>query len=250
MSVARAFGMAFLGVAVLAGPSFAEEPTAPPAGAEAGCGDQPLWRDLSERTVGGKHIGKKLLEPVVFSFNGDPLTDVLDFVTDVYEVPVWIDREAIEEEGIDIASEKVTMHVAGLPLGQALDLLLEDVGGLTWVIHRHVLKITTRSQAEWMIEARLYDVTGLKNAGHTPESLAATLKSIAHQMSCDEKPKPFVIEPFHNAILVSGSLAFHRQVTQLLNQFARHVCDEEEPAAAPPQPAEPQPPKTAAAENR
>ena len=205
-------------------PAYADEKASTEKGSACA---KPLWRDLSySRTE--LEIEAKLKQPVQFTFNGDRLGEVISFVQDVYEVPLWIHHDAIAEEGIDFASETVELSLENYPLHYALDLLLEkEVGSLTWCIERDMLVITTMTQLDTNMESRLYDVTGLKAEGYSPEVLAATIEKTAGDDSGE-----LIVQRFDNAILITGTKTLHRELPELFGMFARQACpDMEKPAA-------------------
>ncbi|MFZ5831465.1 MAG: hypothetical protein ACOY3P_15380 [Planctomycetota bacterium] len=74
-----------------------------------------------------------------------PLSDVLDFVSDLGALPVTIDQEALDEAGLDLDSP-VTFTSKG-PLADSLDRVLHHLD-LGWMITPDGLVITTKEIAD------------------------------------------------------------------------------------------------------
>src|SRR5260370_35316319 len=96
-----------------------------------------------------------------------PLEDALTFLKEYHNISVWIDKQAMTEEGIPL-DQPVTLKLAGVRLESILNLLLQPVQ-LDWVIADEVLKITTRAWADANPEVRPSNSQNLIDARHTPQ---------------------------------------------------------------------------------
>lgn len=113
--------------------------------------------------------------PGTFEFVETPLTEVVGFLKDFYDIPILFDQRALDEAGIDKASP-VTAELRNLPLRSALPLLLSDLE-LTWMIQHGVMKITTKERELATPVVRFYDVTDLAAAGPPATLVASAFES-------------------------------------------------------------------------
>lgn len=97
-----------------------------------------------------------------------PLTDALDYVADQIGVSVVLDRRAIEALGVDLGGT-VSLSVKDVSARSMLALVLEPQG-LTAVVHRETLLVTSSERAATMQETRVCDVSDL--VGRPPASAA------------------------------------------------------------------------------
>lgn len=104
-------------------------------------------------------IEKTLNAKADFDFTESPLKDVAATVGKLHEIPILLDRAALEDAGIE-NNTPVTISVRNLKLRQALALLLRDLE-LTWIVSDGVLTITTREAAERRLITRAYPVLDL-----------------------------------------------------------------------------------------
>lgn len=98
----------------------------------------------------------KLMKPANLPRGVDPNTpfnDAKDFLSDTHEIPIFIDRGAFkaqEREAVEDVPVRLPRMI-GVPIGEALDRLAEQVGGVILLRPWEVL-ITTRQRArpeEW-----------------------------------------------------------------------------------------------------
>jgi hypothetical protein len=107
-----------------------------------------------------KAIETKLDEKVkAFDFFETPLSDAVQEISEQHDIPVLLDHNALEDIGVDVDSP-VTISLADVSLRSALRLALESMG-LTFVLHKEVLWITSNENAEQAISTVLYPVAGL-----------------------------------------------------------------------------------------
>ncbi|MDZ4849880.1 MAG: hypothetical protein SGI77_11325 [Pirellulaceae bacterium] len=91
-----------------------------------------------------KIIREKLAEPVDVAFDGRPLTQVMQSLSEMTAVPIYIDPLGLAHEGWT-SDKEVNLNLNGqsVSLKSALNLMLEPLG-LTYVIKDEVLKITSK----------------------------------------------------------------------------------------------------------
>jgi len=142
---------------------FVDEPPAtyPPAD---------VWQALSARRLerygsidlsGGKESERKiyraLKERSEIGFNGTPLSGVIKFFRETYNIPIVIDDKALEEENIT-PDEPITLELPAVSFRSALKLILEPLQ-LTYVIEDEVMRITSKKTSANVV--RVYPVGDL-----------------------------------------------------------------------------------------
>jgi hypothetical protein len=96
-------------------------------------------------------------------FQGVTFGDAIDFIRDVSGANISVNWKAIEATGVTRDSQ-VNMHLNGVRMRKALEMLLTEVAGgdtLTYVVDQGVIEITTRELADKMLITRVYPVEDL-----------------------------------------------------------------------------------------
>ena len=106
-----------------------------------------------------KEFQEKLNETVTAEFVDAALSDVITFYQDSTGINFVIFANDLGQDGLT-TDEPVNISVENISLKTALDLVLEPIG-LTYVLDRDVVKITTRAKAEEMLKTRVYPVGDL-----------------------------------------------------------------------------------------
>ncbi len=133
----------------------------------------PVWNALSQRRIAKyssvdlkknspreQAIASALSQRTELAFTDQPLSDVIEFLKDYHQIPIWIDQTALNDEGIDPSTTQVTIELSGVSLRSGLRLLLEPQG-LTYLIQDEVMKITTKAVADELLFTRVYPVADL-----------------------------------------------------------------------------------------
>lgn len=130
-----------------------------------------VWKALSERrkqtatvdlkrtSPNERRIQKALSETTEVSFTDNPLEEALDYLEDLHHIEIWIDKQALQEEGVN-SDQQVTLVMSGISLRSVLRLMLEPLG-LTYLIEDEVMKITTQAKADEKMSTRVYPVADL-----------------------------------------------------------------------------------------
>jgi hypothetical protein len=121
-----------------------------------------------------------LEERATIDFDAAPLTDVIAFLKEHYNIPVDLDRDVLEEAGIAVETP-ITSHLKDIPLRSALSRALDDIH-LDWLIRDDVLLITTRDVADQMMLALVYDVSDVVPAGK-PDGDGSDVSEALDQLS-------------------------------------------------------------------
>ncbi len=116
--------------------------------------------DNRERTESEMQIEKSLGQKVSLHFHDVPLTEVIRHIATVHGINIAMKSHAIETEGLT-TSQPVTIDVDGITLRSALNLLLDQAGGLVYSIENETLMITNRLEQETKFEVITYNVADL-----------------------------------------------------------------------------------------
>lgn len=87
-------------------------------------------------------------------FDNKPLIDVIDFIKQVAQINIHIDRDVDEQE------TKVSLNLTGIKLVDALEHIMTNTG-LAYTFDKNVLKITIPSKAKGRLVFKIYNVTDI-----------------------------------------------------------------------------------------
>lgn len=96
-------------------------------------------------------------------FQGVTLSDAIDFLRDVSGANITVNWKALEGAGVS-RDASVNLHLRGVSMRKALDLLLNEAGGgdqLTFDVDQGVIEITTHELADRRMVTRVYPVDDL-----------------------------------------------------------------------------------------
>lgn len=108
-------------------------------------------------------LAEKLARRLTAEFVETPLPDVLQFLSDTSDVQIFINRKAIESEGLALDTP-ITVNLRNVRLDMLLDLVLEQAssdGGLTYVERDGILIVSTMANLEGASEVRVYNCRDL-----------------------------------------------------------------------------------------
>lgn len=112
---------------------------------------------------GDSELQEKLTRRLTAEFIETPLPDVLQFLADMSDVQIFINRKAIENEGLPLDTP-ITINLKNVRLEMLLDLILEQAssdGGLTYVERDGILIVSTMTNLEGASEVRVYNCRDL-----------------------------------------------------------------------------------------
>ena len=141
-----------------------------------------------------------------------PLSEAAVHLSESHEIPILIDRQALEDVGISPA-EPVTIAMKGIPLCGFLRLMLRDLG-LTYTID-DVLLITTPESAEQNLRVRMYRLpdTLKEKSG---EVLTALTKTVAVD-TWDDLGGPSSATAIDHVLVISTTTSVHLEVEGFLS---------------------------------
>jgi hypothetical protein len=176
-----------------------------------------------------QRILTKLEDETVLEFNEAPLSEVVDFLKSAQEIPIVINKAALDDVGLG-TDTPVTISISGVSLRSALDLMLESLD-LDFTIRHEVLMITTPEDAENHLDTRVVQLEGMRISS---EKLIEVITKCVAPDSWDEVGGAGTITalgPEFNAIVVSQTLKVHEQIADLLDQL--RTIGAEPPAVVP-----------------
>ena len=190
----------------------------------------------------------KLEELVPVEFVETPLQDVLDFLKDMVRVPVYIDRRALNDVGIDPSDAPITINLKKIPAEMALRLVLRQ-HKLAYMLDHGVVIVTTAEEAETQLDVRVYRVSDLLeeaadgNAvppadwdmyyeGYAPGEPGGAMRAVdrygemgklinlitatVEPSSWDTVGGPGSIVPYRGTLVIAQTQQVHRKVEKLL----------------------------------
>ncbi|MFM8478134.1 MAG: hypothetical protein ACKOEO_20305 [Planctomycetaceae bacterium] len=116
--------------------------------------------DSRDRSESELQIENSLGQKVSLHFQDMPLTDVIRQIAVDHGINITMKTRAIETEGLSV-TQPVSIDVDGITLRSALNLLLEQAGGLVYSIENETLMITNRLEQETKFVNVAYNVADL-----------------------------------------------------------------------------------------
>lgn len=141
-----------------------------------------------------------------------PLSEVLTKLSERDELTFLVRDNDLGEEGLTV-DEPVNFSVKGIALKDALDLILKPMG-LTYVVDRGVVLITTNMKADEMYHTRVYPVGDF---GNTPDVYLELISMIENVELASEG----AISPVSSskALVIRQTYHAHNAIVELLTQL-------------------------------
>lgn len=190
-------------------------------------GPQVNWPQEAEPRAAGAEadIEQALDQPAEFDFEETPLRDVADKLRAQYGIDVQLDARALEDAGLG-SDTPITRQVRDVSLRDGLKLLLGEFE-LTYVIRNEVLVITSKTEAENMLVAKVYPVfdlvvcSGEEGHARSPLNYAALMsliQSIVAPDTWDDVGGPGTQKEFAiaGALVISQTTEVHDELAQQL----------------------------------
>jgi hypothetical protein len=151
-------------------------------------------------------------------FTDTPLEEVANLLQEEYDIPVQLDKPALEEIGLG-ADEPITVKLQNISLLAALRLMLKTKQ-LTYIIQDEVLLITTPEEAEQDLVTCVYDVRGLISGTHGKafdELIDTIVSCVATDTWAENGGGEAEIRPLKTGLLViSQTRAVHDEIRGLV----------------------------------
>ncbi|MCO6455221.1 MAG: general secretion pathway protein GspD [Pirellulaceae bacterium] len=135
-------------------------------------GDAKRWQDLTKRrrswlesqrsrlSPAEVEIQKSLKNPVEVRFSERPLAEVLETLSQVSGVPIYLDPRGMGAEGVTTDTPVSIRLTQEISLQSALNLILEPLR-LSYVIQNEVLRITSEQTRDSAVFPKVYNVADL-----------------------------------------------------------------------------------------
>jgi hypothetical protein len=164
-----------------------------------------------------ERVEAALNEPCNVSFVDTPLSEALQFIKDFHAIEVWIDRAALQDEGIDLEGP-VRLELQDRPLSTVLSLVLEPAG-LVAYSDDGLLKVSTRNRVHEQRQLRIYPVRDLAHSAVDLENLTEAVRELGVDSGSTSDSGQVVALPHLHAIAVKRSPLDQRQVVILLESL-------------------------------
>lgn len=115
---------------------------------------------LRQRSEAEMEIERRLETPVLLEFNGEPLASVVDYLSKLAEVNVYLDPQGLQQEAVTTDMPVSITLSREVTLKSALKLILEPLH-LSYVIEDEVLKITSEQMRSGDTYIKTYNVADL-----------------------------------------------------------------------------------------
>ncbi|MFG0334179.1 MAG: hypothetical protein ACF8TS_12510, partial [Maioricimonas sp. JB049] len=115
--------------------------------------------DATERSAEEIRVRKSLSQPVSLHFDSVPLVEVMAHIATQHAINVKVDDPGLADVGVT-SNEPVTIHVDGIQLKSALNLILKPLE-LDYMIEDEVLQVTSRLRQQGDLKTRVYPVADL-----------------------------------------------------------------------------------------
>ncbi|MCA8998182.1 MAG: RNA polymerase sigma factor [Planctomycetaceae bacterium] len=151
-----------------------------------------------------------------FEFPGNPLRDVIDFVSQQHAINIVFD---LANTDIDPETLEVELVLSGVSFRSAMNLLLGTYD-LGYIVRDEVLVITTKEKAEKFLETRIYNlrlVNPEKDWDEDGETLAELITQTTGQSAWDGKTHTATY--FDGNIVVRQTEAVHKEISDLLKSM-------------------------------
>lgn len=180
--------------------------------------EPPVVREANDRIDAA--LDQPLKQPL--DYIEIPLIQIMQAISDDYNIPIVFDRQSFEALGISEETE-VTANLRNVSLRSALELMLRETEDLTYIIDSEVLMVTSEDEAQQRLEVRVYRVDDLIRIPSTGEldfvSLIDTVvSSIEHDSWMENGTGEGEVQPYPPGMLViSQTRRVHQQIESLFS---------------------------------
>ena len=172
-------------------------------------------------------IENALNAETTFDYLDQPLRDVIQDISFNHNIPIVIDRKALDDFGIDTGTP-ITKSIKGISLRSALRLMLRELE-LTYVLRDEVLQITTPDAGCAETTTRLYPVADLLPPNGEGDVLVDLIKTMVAPNSWSDSggPGAIVYVEHLETIAVRQTDGVFHSIDQLLAAIKQQVVDKQ-----------------------
>jgi hypothetical protein len=140
---------------------------------------RPLSSDVFQGSKVEARIAEALIQPVDFEMQPESLQHAIEFIAARYQIPIVIDRKALQDANVDLEKTNVALLATGIPMRDMLDLLLDQANlPLAYEVRHGVLTVSTIDKIQQHWEIVVYDCRDLVDVG-APDRSAAVAQAQA-----------------------------------------------------------------------
>ena len=183
--------------------------------------------DLKQRSKSEQAIEHALAMPLKalgLEFQSAPLSEVVDFLRDEYDIEIQIDTKGLNNEGVS-PDEPITTNLRNISLQSALNLMLEPLY-LTYIVDNEVLLITSEDEALTRMETRAYpaDVLGT-NSYELAKLITETIAPDSWNRRGEEMPtgEGAISTALSDMLVIRQTYDVHREINELLSQLRQRT---------------------------
>jgi hypothetical protein len=160
---------------------------------------------------------------IEWEFQAMPISDAFGFISESHQIPIRIDEGALSDLGVFLDDE-ITFTTSGVPMRDAIELILDDVGGsdLSYIIKNDVLMITSVTDAEDSMETRLYDMRHYQ--GLDPSAAIEIIQEGTTSEWEDIDHAGGTIVPIQGGLMVRQNQRVHREIAAVLEQVRQFTA--------------------------
>lgn len=164
---------------------------------------------MNPRLQRAREIAKALDGEVMLQFTEAPLSEIMDYLETLREIPIVIDHRALDNLGLT-PDTPVNCDLKGISLRSALVLLLSPLD-LDYVIHHEVLMITTEEAARSHLDPRLYLVEDLN-----PDRLVELITDVIAPETWQEVGGTGTITALEGGLVIAQTDQIHAQIVDFI----------------------------------
>ena len=157
------------------------------------------------RAVAAAQIETALRQPVSLEFTNTPLSKVVDFCGNKFDIDIRLDAKGLTDAAVDPAAPVTFATRKPISFESALRLILEEFD-LTFVTQDEVLKITSKEKADDILTTKVYYVGDLvrrrRDASPSFGPLMNMITSTIQPDSWEDNGGPGSIQPYGGEYLV------------------------------------------------
>lgn len=191
-------------------------------------GDKPDWLARGENSLRAREkMRRRLDEEGEFQFNNQPLSSVVNSISEMYLFPVHIDAKGLEEENVT-PEDPITFSTNKGSLRIVLQRILYPLN-LDYIVHEDRLEITRRTQADLSGAVLAYNLAQVASNSSEGVNIVNTIQKMVRPDAWDDVGGGASCQMIGSVLLVKASEGMHEDIERLLAQLNVIRADEKNP---------------------
>ena len=175
-------------------------------------GEKPDWLTRGENALRAREkMRRKLDQEGEFSFDNQPIRDVVISMSDMYGFEIHLNEKGILEQSLT-PEEPITIKTKG-SLRSALQRILYPLG-LDYVVHEDYLEITGGKSAPYTV--LVYNLAHLASSNREGEHIVSTIQRMVRPGEWQEDGGTAVCHLIGSVLLVKASERAHEEIETVL----------------------------------